>query len=350
MNCCRKPFALLASMLTIYCNACDSATQPRVPLTSELAVVVSSRDRVLTAFVADTPSRKFTVGLGPDGGPVSVAVRGAFAAVPLGTVNAVTVVNLREQRVTQTVALPAGSGATGAAFINDSIVLVGNPNLNTVSPVNVLRGTRGTDLPVGRFPQSIITVGDTAYVINAELGSNFQPVGPGTVTVLVGYPSQNAGTIRLTGINPGAGALRADGTLAVVNSGRFGASDGSISIVNRRTLTETQRIAGAGEFPGAVAFDASGRLVVAAFGYGLAVYDLAGNAFTRAPANAVKPGGVAGSSGVGFDSQGRLYSLKPDCANPSSVYRLTQAFDVDVEIPVGICPIAIAFTRVERTP
>jgi hypothetical protein len=77
----------------------------------------------------------------------------------------------------------------------------------------------------------------------------------------------------------------------------------------------------------------------------VAVYDPGTRTFVTPPANAIKPGGSAGASGLGVDASGRLYTLKPDCRNPSVAYRLTATFTVEREIPTGICPIGIAFTR-----
>ena len=55
-----------------------------------------------------------------------------------------------------------------------------------------------------------------------------------------------------------------------------------------------------------------------------------------------------GSSGVGVDSDGRLYTLIPgDCIAPSVAIRLDATFNLDRAIDVGVCPIAVTFTRVE---
>ena len=65
------------------------------------------------------------------------------------------------------------------------------------------------------------------------------------------------------------------------------------------------------------------------------------------PAEALAPGGVSSTSGVAFDGDGRLYTLTPDCENPSTANRHDDAYEVDITIPVGICPFAIAFTDIE---
>jgi hypothetical protein len=332
--------------LLLIAAACDDSSGPATPSGQEFAVIVSSSDRLLTVFPVDSPQNVFTIGVGAAGGPVTVAARKQFAVVPLGTFPAAAVVDLVQRRVAFTVPLPPGSGATGVAFVNDSIALVANSSLNTVSPINVLRGTSGTAIAVGNYPQAIVSSGDTAYVMNGELGPNFQPLGPGKVSVITGNPLRVVGTVNLTGNNTSAGAVGRDGLLYVINPGAFGQGNGSLSVVDRRTFTETRHDTGFGEFPGALAASPDGRLYIAAFGYGVAVYDPAARAFVQTPATAIKPGGIAGASGVGIDSSGRVYTLKPDCRNPSSVFRLNSNLTVEREFPTGICPIGIVFTRI----
>ena len=62
------------------------------------------------------------------------------------------------------------------------------------------------------------------------------------------------------------------------------------------------------------------------------------------------PGGVASTSGLGLDGEGRVYALGPDCQNPSVAYRLGAGFASETTVQVGICPVAIAFTEFERAP
>jgi hypothetical protein len=335
---------LLATPLVI--AACDSTTAPEETPTQEVGVVVNSRDHSLTVFQVEDPSVRTTIGLGPDGAPGRLAVRGELAVVPLGSVPAAAVVDLRAGALLRTIALPQGSGAAGAAFLNDSIALVANPNLGSVSPINVRSGQRSADLTVGRYPQDLISINDTIYVVNAELGPDFQPVGPGSLSVIVGSPLRVLRTITLRGSNAGAAAAAPAGRIFVINTGRFGAPEGSLSIVDRASLTEVAHHTGFGSGPGSVAVDSNGRAYVGAFGVGVLVWDSSSGSFPRGPANAVVPGGVASTAGVGIDSVGRLYALKPDCQRASVAYRLSAAFAVEQEIPVGNCPLSIAFTRI----
>jgi hypothetical protein len=340
-----KPHASLVVLVSLVVACTEDPIEPDGPEGAAVGIVVSSSDRALTVFAVDAPEQTFSIGLAPDGSPVTLAVRGAIVAVPLGTVPAVAVVDLETRAVVHTVALPEGSGATGIAFLNDSIAIVANPGLNTVTPVNVLRGTRDADLVVGTYPQAAVSVRDTVFVLNATLGPDFNPAGPATVSVITGTPASVVRTITLSGLNSGAGIATSDGRLIIANSGSFGAANGSISIVSRATLTESQHINGFGDFPGAVAIGPNGHIHVASFSYGVAIWDPSTGAFARAPGQAVRPDGVPSASGLGFDEDGRLYTLVPECRAPSRALRLTPMFEVDVEIPTGICPFGIAFTR-----
>lgn len=315
-------------------------------LVRELGVVVTSTDVSLTIFDVDDPETTWTVGLGPDGSPVTIATRGQLAAVPLGVVPAVAVVDLVEASLLRTVALPTGSGATGAAFLNDSIVLVANPALGTVSPVNVLSGRSLDEISVGAFPQGIIAVDGLAYVINANL-VNFVPAGPSSLTVIDGASLQVIDELKLSGENAAAGSLGPNGLLYVIHSGTWGMSDGSVSIVNLSTRTEIDHIPAFDNFPGSIKVDDQSRVLVGVFGVGMLVWDASKGTFVRGPGDAVEIAGVASTSGIAHDSDGRLYTLTPDCQNPSAAHRLTADYSIEISIPVGICPFAISFTDIE---
>ena len=343
----RAPRPSLPFLGVLLLGACSGDGTEALPTeTVEVGVVLSSTDLSLTIFEVENPAQTRIVGLGPDGSPVTLAVRGHLAAVPLGIVPAVAVVDLKEGVLVRTVGLPEGSGATGAAFLNDSIVLAANPSLNSVTPINVLAGTRGSDIAVGRFPQAVVVEGGRAFVLNAEL-EFFAPDGPATVSVIDIESLQVTSTVILSGENAAAGGVGTDGRLYIVNSGSFGSANGSLSVVNLVSLSEVGHHAGFGEFPGSLALGPSARAFVGAFSYGVAVWDTALEAFILGPAEALAPGGIPSTSGLGFDDAGRLYTLTPDCQDPSTANRHDGAFEVDVTIPVGICPFAIAFTAIE---
>ncbi len=340
----------LGSLLgALFLAACfGDGTEPLPPETAEVGVVLGSVDLSLTIFEVENPTQTRPVGLAPTGSPVTLAVRGELAAVPLGFVPAVAVVDLREAELLRTVGLPTGSGATGVAFLNDSIVLVANSDLNSVTPVNVLAGTRGSDIAVGRYPQAIVVEGGRAFVLNAEL-EGFVPDGPATVSVIDIESLAVTSTVQLSGENAATGGVGPDGRLYIVHSGSFGAANGSFSVVNLTSLTEAEHHTGFGDFPGSLALGPSARAFIGAFSYGVVVWDTSLDAFILGPAEALAPGGIPSTSGVGFDEAGRLYTLTPGfCDGPGTANRHGGMFEVDAIISVGICPFAIAFTTIEE--
>jgi hypothetical protein len=255
----------------------------------------------------------------------------------------VTVVNLATATVMGSVALPANSGATGAAFLNDSIAMVANSNLNTVSPVNVNRGTAGAQVAVGVYPQAVVRGTDgRLFVINGNL-VNFAPAGPGSVTVL-NASGQVTGTVALSGINPSAGAVR-DGKLYVINAGTFNGNNSSLSVVNLATQQEERVVAGFGNFPGAIDVGADGNVYVGVYGSGIVIWNPATLTFVRTIGNPLVPGEVPVSA-LGFDYQGRMHTTNPgDCSAAGKSYRLI-ATAYDRVVPTGVCPFAIAFAEV----
>ena len=237
---------------------------------------------------------------------VGVAARGAYAVVPMGTYPFAAVVNLRTGQVQSRVALPANSGATGSDFVSDSIAVVANPGRNTVTPVNVLRGTAGAEVAVGTYPAAVISDGARIYVLNGNL-VNFAPAGPGSVTVL----DEGLGVIRtvqLTGINPSAGAIIGS-RLYVLNSGRFGGNNGSLSVVNLATLAEESHHTGFGEFPSSIAASPGGDLYVGIYGTGIVVWDPRSRTFRVGLGAPITPAGSGSGSGIGDGDPGRLRAV-----------------------------------------
>jgi DNA-binding beta-propeller fold protein YncE len=328
------------------CND-DSPTGPVIPAGVETVVVVNSIDLSVTVIPVDSIDARRTIGIGQAGSPVSLAARGSYAIAPMGFLSSAAILDLASGDVTS-VALPDNSGATGVDFFNDSIAYIANPNLNTVSPVNVIAATAGAEIDVGGFPQGVIASADRVFVLNAELDNTYRPSKAGGVSVI--DPSANAviSTVILRGFNPSAAAFGPDGLLYVVNSGTFGQGDGSLSVIDPTTSGEVEHHPGFGEFPGDIAFGPDGYAYISSFAYGVAVWDAAADTFINSPSDPLVVEGQSISSGLGFDDGGRLYTLIPgDCIAPSIAYRVNGG-DTD-EIGVGVCPIDIAFTRVESS-
>jgi len=336
-------FAILSLTLA---GACSDASGPELPTFREVAVVLNSVDISLTVFGVGSEDTPVTIGLAPDGSPVGMAVRGALVVVPLGLVPAIAVVDLTARAVTRTIALPEGSGATGVAFLDDERVMVANPGLGSVSVVNVVDGTVAAPIEVGVFPQGVIVDQGRAFVLNGELGPDFLPAGPSTVTVIDATSLEVIETIATSGMNASAGAVGPDGLIYVIHAGRFFGNDGSVSVVDGPAPTEIDWKGGFGDFPGAPAFGPEGDLYVPAFSFGVAIWRPGTRQFVRGPDGAIRPEGVPSASGLGFDGMGRLYTLRPDCGEPSAILRLSPAFEVEATVRVGVCPIAVSFTEI----
>ena len=341
----RTSRTLLASLLFLV--ACDEESVGPEPLPSDpvaVGAVVGSVDLSLTVFPVDDPSNTRTIGLGPAGTPVSVAARGRLAAVPLGVAPAVAIVDLVDGMVLHSVALDPGSGATGVAFANDSVVVVANSDLGTVTPVNARAGTAGQNVTVGTYPQNVLSHEGRIYVVNGNL-VNFAPAGPSSLSVLNGATFTPLGTVALSGTNATAIGVGPDGFLYVLHAGTWGQGDGSVSVVSTQTLTEVAHHTGFGDFPTSLTFGPDGTLYTSSFSYGVAAWDVGSRTFTRAPDNAIHPGGVPSTAGLGTDADGRIYALEASCTQPDRVHRLSGNFSVEASISVGICPTSIRFTE-----
>lgn len=332
----------LLPALALTAAGCDENPVGGGLLPARLAVILNSVENSLTVVSIDggAPASPITIGLGAQGSPVNFATREQRAVVPLGFYPFVAVVNVPGAAVERFIPLPANSGATGAAFLNDSIAVVGNSNLNSVTAINV-NGSVGATVPVGVFPQAIVAHQNRLYVLNANL-VNFSPAGPGSVTVL-NAQLQTVGTVQLTGLNPSVGVVRG-GRLYVLNAGRFGQNDGSLSVVDLSTLQEERLVAGFGEFPGSMALGPDGYLYVGVYGLGILVWNPDTRTFVRGLSNPLVPGGSPPVSAVAFDVDGKLHTANPGtCQGPGAAHRLTVSGTLERTVATGICPFAIGF-------
>ena len=336
---------LAALALLPLAAACDGdPTDPEIA--ERLVLTVNSVENTLSLAPVEGGDgvQVATVDLGPQGSPVGVAARGAWAVVPLGTYPFASVVDLRLGTVAATVPLPANSGATGQAFVNDTLAVVGNPGRNTISPILVERGTAGPEVAVGTFPQAIVSDDARIYVLNANL-VNFSPAGPGSVTVLDDR-LRVLQTVQLSGLNPSA-AVIVGSRLYVLNSGTFLGNNGSLSVVNLQTLTEVSHHTGFGDFPSSLAASEEGSLYVGIYGTGIVVWSPQTGTFSVGLDDPLQPGGSAVIAGLGFDHAGKLHSTDPgSCQTPGTMFRSTAGGTLERTLTVGICPFGIAFADV----
>jgi len=339
----RFAIALSCAFLTLGCE--DDPTRPGTGAAREYAIVVNSVSLSLTVFPSEQPDSSFSIALGPEGSPVAVAARGATALVPLGVFPGVAVVDLRTRTLTRTLPMPLGSTPTGVAIVDDSLAFVTLSTADAVIPILYDRGAALDPIPTGVWPEAVLHVGGTVYVLNTRFDLDpFGYQGPGTLTVIDAASLDVIDTVDLTGTNPGA-ALAHDGSLWVLNRGDYGAIGGSLSQVDRTTRAELDLFEGFGAGPGGLAV-LEDEFAIAAFTYGIALWDPDASAFSLSPANGFRPDSTAAVADVGVSEDGHLYIVDAQCASPGGVFVVDAAsFDVVDHVNAGVCPFDITFTR-----
>ena len=343
----RSSSLLLGAALLAGC----ADTNAPLPEPQEVLLAVNSTANTLSIVPVDAPAAAVQVQLGgTTPTPVGVSARGAIAIVPLGLDNAVAVVDLRAASVLRRVPLPANSGATGSAVIDDSIAYVANPNLNTVSRVNYLTGTTA-EVAVGRYPQGVIFTRGKVFVLNGNLDETFAPAGPSWISVI--DPATNAladggDSIPLTGPgNAGFGTVGVDGLMYVMSTGSYTEGEGRLAIVDPVARAEMASFSGLGTGPGSVAADGDAKVYVSSFAEGLMVFDTDSNEVVRGAGNGLP---IPSNSAVAVDSRNRVYAIesgpcqggKPGKAHVLAAADLTE----QGTITLGECPSGAAVVQI----
>lgn len=344
--------------LTVVVAACALAacaeTAPFPPPPEEVLLVVDSTADQLSIIPTAAPNTGTDVALGGVGAtPVSVAARAGIALVPLGGADAVAVVDLAAGTVLRTISLAAGSGATGAAIVDDSIGYVADPGLGTVTRVNYLTGDTAA-VAVGGQPRALVFTRGKLFVLDGALDGSFEPTGASYLLVI--DPVTNARVA--TGVDsiplPGPGnaryaAVGADGLLYVMNVGKSASGEGRLSIVNPVTREELANFGGFGNSPGGVA-TAGELLYVASRSEGLMVFDTHARELLRGAGEGVA---IAQNSAVATDAAGRIYALS---AGPCSGAAGAQAHILRSDlveqgtIPLAECALAAVVATIPNAP
>jgi hypothetical protein len=339
----------LAPLAALFLAAGCADTNAPLPPPQEVLLAVNSTANTLSIVPVDAPASAVAVELGgTTPTPTGVSAHGDIALVPLGLDNAVAVVDLRSAAVLRRIPLPANSGATGSAIVDDSIAYVANPNINTVSQVNYRSGATA-DVPVGVFPQGMVFTRGKLFVLNGNL-VNFAPAGPSWLTVV--DPATNAvadgiDSIPLTGEgNAGFGTVGGDGLIYVVSAGQTGSGDGRLSIVDPVGRTELASFSGFGNGASGVASDGQDRIYVSSYADGLMVFDSDSNKVLRGAGQGVP---VPSNAAVAVDSKRRIYALDTGpCSGgrAGTAHVLDEAFTEIRTIPLGECPVGAAVVQI----
>ena len=345
----------LAVLLALVLTAGCAPTSPSLPPAEEVLLVVNSTEATLSVIpVNDVASRiKIPLG-GTTPTPVGVSARNDMVLVPLGLDNAVAVVNLRTAQVDRVIPLAANSGATGSAFVDDSLAYVANPNLNTVTRINYLTGDTAS-VRVGVYPQGIAYTRGRIFVLNGNL-VNFAPNGPSWITVLNPLTNQKlipTDSIGLTGSpgNAGFSDVGLDGLLYVMNTGDYFSAQGALSIVDPVALEWKVNVTGFGTGPGNVAVDPTGQLYISSYAEGgVMQFDTRTRTIIRGAGSAVP---IPLNAAVEVDSQGRIYALATGpCTGgvPGVVHVLRSDLTEATSFTVGECPVGATVTFIPPVP
>ncbi|MBA3258781.1 MAG: hypothetical protein H0T68_04860 [Gemmatimonadales bacterium] len=329
--------------------ACADTNAP-LPDPVEVLLVVNTRGNSLSIVPVDAPETAVEVPLGGDGSePVSLAAHGAVAIVPLGPGDAAAVVDLRSGQVMRLIPLP-GSGATGAAMVDDSIAYVANPNRNTVSRINYLTGETA-DVSVGPHPQGVVFTRGRVFVLNGNLDVARQPQGESWLTVIdpaINALAEGIDSIALSGPgNASSAAVGGDGSLYIVLAGGTLEEQGRLSIVDPVERIELASFTGLGREAGQVATDGEVRVFVSSIAEGLLAFDTDSNRVVRGAGEGVP---VPNNTGVAVDSRRLVYAIEGGgCGGAGRGFAHVLTGDLEEELgrlPLGRCPAAALTVRI----
>ena len=305
----------IALCLGVLLGCADTNALPPDPV--ELFVVANSQANSLTIAPVDQSVAPVTIQLGsPRGSPLSVAAVDRFALVPLGNIDQAAVVDLQQRMLVHRIPLPAGSGATGAIMLNDSIGYVANPFLNTITQVNVL-SRQTAEVAVGVTPQGFAFARGRLFVLNGNLDSTGEPIGASWLTVI--NPATNTlapgiDSVPLTGSGNAAFAtVGGDGFIYILNRGRSTSAEGRLSVVDPLERREVASFAGLGLLPGQIATDGGARVFVSSLTEGLLEFNTDSNAVVRGEGEGVP---IPSNSGVAVDGEGRVYAIESGTCEP----------------------------------
>lgn len=312
-----------------------------------IAIAVGSLGTTLHMVQTGNPDERREIPLGTSSTITAVghSVRGRRAAVPLGNAASVALINLETETIERYFTFPSGN-ATGSAWVTDRVVVACNQLDDVCGRFTVDQASDEMTLsePLTPFPTAVVT-SETGrvFVISSNLDDNYVPAGPGVVTELNGSTLAVVRTFTV-GTNPQYGAIAPNGRLYVVNSGDFGAANGSLSVINLGTNEVEPEVPGFGDFPGPIDIDDENRVVVSSFSYGSAVWNANFGNFVRSPANPVcapDTGGCRTASSAAFAPNFKLYqSFFGSAAGGQPAYYFvyngtTLALEDSIPVPVG---------------
>lgn len=352
-----KPAAFAPFLASFVAAAC-AATNPAPPPPEETLLVLNSGDPSLTYLPVDPGDAPESFRLGLQVGPPTfLATQGTIGVITLGGGDAALVIDLPLRRVARSVILQPGSGAGAAVVVNDSVIYVANPGLNTVTRVNLDTGDTAS-VVVGQVPAAIAVARGRVFVVNANValpcvGPLPCVLGESWLTVIDPVSNQRAGgrdSIPLPG--PGNAlfaTVGGDGFIYVMNAGDGADDPGRLSIVDPVTREEVGSFGGFGLLPGALATDGRERLFIASRTSGLMEFNTRIRRVVRGAGSGIP---VVDNIVNVVDGGGRVYAVESGACGvtgPAARVRIYRADLVELRVvPAGLCAVAAAVVRLPR--
>ena len=328
--------------------ACADTTAP-LPAATEVLLAVNSTANTLSVIPVDPPGIGVAIPLGGTTPTATdVDARNGIAIVPLGFDNSVAVVNLTTQGVTH-ITLPANSGATGVAIVDDSIAYVANPNLNSVTRLNYVTHDTAT-VHVGIYPQFVTFTRGKVFVLNGNLDSTYKPAGPSWISVVDPVTNTVKDSIGLPGPgNAQFATVGSDGLLYVMNTGPFGTGEGRLSIVDPVQFQELASFGGFGNAPGPVAATGN-QILVASYSQGLMAFATDTRTIVRGAGAGIA---IASNATVTADGTGRIYAISSGpCSGgkPGWAHLIHADLTVGDSVSLGECSVGALLSAIPPAP
>jgi hypothetical protein len=310
---------ILAVCATTFTAACSDSTSSHLSdflngtsSDHQIGLVVNSGSRSLTLFQHGSPTtiEQIPFGSSTDITPVGLSIQGHYAIVPLGNTASVAYVNLNSQTIQRYFLFPSGN-TTGSAFVNDTTVLLANTNTNVVGRVTVGQASDSvTDtVTVPGGPTAIAMAGGYAFVVSSNLDENYDPAGPGIITIIDPATMHVVSTLSSGGDNSTSATVGPDGLVYVVNTGNY-ATQGSVTIVDPSTRQVVTTVSNMGIGTSEITFSSNGLAYISAYFTGTIVWNSATRQFVRDadhPLCAPSTSGCRGSGSSTVDAAGNVY-------------------------------------------
>ena len=240
--------------------------------------------------------------------PNQIKVRGDSLYILNSISSTLQIVNLNTQQEVATIDLGANKNPWNFTFCKSSgLIFVTNLMANSVSVVDVTKGSVVDSIAVGKAPEGILAFGKKVYVTNTAFDATTFSYGQGTVSI-IDAASRSVVDSILTPVNPQNLAVDASGRLHVVCTGNFATVSGSVLVVDLSTKTVVDTVAVGGTpssitmAPNGVAYLGSGGWVTSG---NVLAYDASTLSVLHSADNPIRTG--TGAMDVLADDAGHVF-------------------------------------------